>query len=199
MSADANDRYVVAAPAAGELKRDAARLFCVVGIVCIALFSSGAAQGATPAAKSIAVTDCTLIDDNASYNDAATTQQDAARVQMISGELRAQLRDRSLYRVAGNAPAQSLIGKLSASQNLNACNGCELEIGRKLGVERVGVCWVQKISNLIININLRVEDVASGQTVFQRSVDIRGNTDLSWRRGVKALVDLLAEDRDTAH
>ncbi|HEY4349740.1 MAG TPA: DUF3280 domain-containing protein [Paraburkholderia sp.] len=196
----ANDRYVVATGrAARTLKRDAVRLLCVVGIVCIALFSLGAAQGATPTAKSIAITDCALIDDNASYNDAATTQQDAARVHMISDELRDQLRDRSLYRVVDNAPAASLIGKLSASQNLNACNGCELEIGRKLGVERVGVCWVQKISNLIININLRVEDVASGQTVFQRSVDIRGNTDLSWRRGVKALVDLLAEDRDTAH
>jgi hypothetical protein len=53
---------------------------------------------------------------------------------------------------------------------------------------------VQKISNLILNINLRVEDVATGKAVFQRSVDIRGNTDLSWRRGVKSLVDLLAAD-----
>jgi hypothetical protein len=193
--AAANDRYFAAASVARALKRDAMRVLC---IVCIALFPSGVVQAATPEAKSIAVTDCTLIDDNASYNDAATTQQDAARVHMISDELRAQLRDRSLYRVADNAPASSLIGRLSASQNLNACNGCELDIGRKLEVERVGVCWVQKISNLIININLRVEEVASGKTLFQRSVDIRGNTDLSWRRGVKALVDLLAEDRDTA-
>jgi hypothetical protein len=30
--------------------------------------------------------------------------------------------------------------------------------------------------------------------LFQRSVDIRGNTDLSWRRGMKSLVDLLADD-----
>jgi hypothetical protein len=86
--------------------------------------------------------------------------------------------------------------RLQASQDLNACNGCELEVGRTLGVERVGVCWVQKISNLILNINLRVEDVATGKAVFQRSVDIRGNTDQSWRRGVKSLVDLLAADAD---
>jgi Protein of unknown function (DUF2380) len=56
------------------------------------------------------------------------------------------------------------------------------------------VCWVQKVSNLIININLRIEDVATGKAVFQRSVDIRGNTDLSWQRGVKALAERLAED-----
>jgi hypothetical protein len=104
------------------------------------------------------------------------------------------LRSRELFQVADNAPAGKLIASLQASQDLNACNGCELEVGRALGVDRVGVCWVQKISNLILNINLRVEDVATGKAVFQRSVDIRGNTDLSWRRGVKSLVDLLAAD-----
>lgn len=31
-----------------------------------------------------------------------------------------------------------------------------------LGASRVGVCWVQKISNLILNINLRVEDAQGG-------------------------------------
>ena len=54
-------------------------------------------------------------------------------------------------------------------------------------------CWVQKVSNLILNLNLRVEDVASGRMLFQRSVDIRGNTDLSWRRGATALVGLLVD------
>jgi hypothetical protein len=115
---------------------------------------------------------------------------------MASDELRGQLRDRQLYRVVDDAPASGLIAELSSMQDLSACNGCERKVGRKLGVERVGVCWVQKVSNLILNINLRVEDVADGKTVFERSVDIRGNTDLSWRRGVKALVELLAADPD---
>jgi hypothetical protein len=139
---------------------------------------------------------CTLIDDNAAYNDADTNRIQQARIGMISDDLRAQLRDRQLYRVADNGPASGMIAQLASTQDMNACNGCELQVGRKLGVERVGVCWVQKVSNLIININLRVEDVASGQAVFQRSVDIRGNTDLSWQRGVKALVDRLADDPD---
>ncbi len=168
-------------------------------LACIAacLFTTPV-TATTAAPKSIAVVNCTLIDDNAVYNDADVTRIQQARTVMISDELRNQLRDRALYRVADNAPAGKLIAGLASKQDLNACNGCELEIGRKLGVERVGVCWVQKISNLILNINLRVEDVATGKTVFQRSVDIRGNTDLSWRRGVKALVDLLAADSSAA-
>lgn len=169
-------------------------VLCAIA-ACVVLMASQAQA----AQKSIAVVNCALIDDNAAYNDAEITRIQNARVGMISDELRDQLRTRDLFKVADNAPASGLIANLQSSQDLNACNGCELQIGRTLGVERVGVCWVQKISNLILNINLRVEDVATGKAVFQRSVDIRGNTDQSWRRGVKSLVDLLAADSAATH
>jgi hypothetical protein len=169
------------------------RALCNVAL-CLVVGTAGSQAMAAP--RSIAVIDCTLIDDNASYNDADTNRAQQARVSLISDDLRAQLRDRQLFHVADNTPASGMIAQLGGAQDMNACNGCELQVGRKLGVERVGVCWVQKVSNLIININLRVEDVATGRAMFQGSVDIRGNTDLSWRRGVKALVDRLADDAD---
>jgi hypothetical protein len=48
------------------------------------------------------------------------------------------------------------------------------------------VAWgtVQKVSNLILNINLYTEDVRREKLIFGKSVDIRGNTDESWRRGL---------------
>lgn len=144
--------------------------------------------------QSIALLDCTLIDDNAAYNDADINRIQSTRLLMISSALRDDLNQRSLFRVADNAGASDLIASLQSTQDMSACNGCELRVARELGVTRVGVCWVQKISNLILNMNLRVEDATSGATLFQRSVDIRGNTDQSWRRGAKALVDLLAAD-----
>jgi hypothetical protein len=161
---------------------------------CLALAAMFTATYAVAEPQTIAVLDCTLIDDNAQYNDAQTNKTQQARIAMISDTLRGQLRDRQLYKVADNAPAADMIAKLGATQDLNACNGCELDVARKLGVQRVGVCWVQKVSNLIININLRIEDVATGKAVFQHSVDIRGNTDLSWQRGVNALAGRLADD-----
>ena len=150
------------------------------------------AQGTPP--QSIAMLDCTLIDDNAAYNDAETTRIQTARLAMVSGALRDDLHARALFRVEDNAKAGDLIASLQGAQDMSACNGCERRVAKQLGASRVGVCWVQKISNLILNMNLRVEDAASGATLFQRSVDIRGNTDLSWKRGAKALVDLLASD-----
>jgi len=146
----------------------------------------------------IALLDCVVMDDNAAYNDASVTQSQRARAESVSAQLRTLVAQRGLYAVADNRPAAALIDGFKATQDLSACNGCELQIGRHLGVPRVGVCWVQKISNLILNMNLRIEDTASGQIVFQRSVDIRGNNDASWRRGADALVGLLASEPDSA-
>jgi Protein of unknown function (DUF2380) len=176
----------------------AATLLRVGVLSAIVLCLSTSTSPVVAAPKSIAVMNCGLIDDNAAQNDAALTRGQQDRVAMVSDALRDLLSERQLYRVADNAPAGSLIAKLSSMQDLSACNGCELKVARELGVERIGVCWVQKVSNLILNINLRIENVADGKTVFERSVDIRGNTDLSWRRGVKALVDLLATDPDAS-
>jgi Protein of unknown function (DUF2380) len=41
---------------------------------------------------------------------------------------------------------------------------------------------------LILNINLYMEDERTGQLQFAKSVDIRSNTDESWRRGIDYLV-----------
>jgi Protein of unknown function (DUF2380) len=40
----------------------------------------------------------------------------------------------------------------------------------------------------ILNINVYMEDAESGKMKFARSVDIRGNTDESWRRGLDYLL-----------
>jgi hypothetical protein len=47
---------------------------------------------------------------------------------------------------------------------------------------------VQKVSNLILNINLYTEDVQTGRIEFAHSVDIRGNTDESWRHGLNYMI-----------
>jgi hypothetical protein len=48
-------------------------------------------------------------------------------------------------------------------------------------------------SNLILNINVEVRNVATGGTVYAKSVDMRGNTDEAWLRGARRLVDNIAE------
>lgn len=47
---------------------------------------------------------------------------------------------------------------------------------------------VQKVSNLILSLNLYVRDAASGRTVRAGAVEIRGNTDESVQRGFRYLL-----------
>ncbi|HQT26410.1 MAG TPA: DUF2380 domain-containing protein, partial [Burkholderiales bacterium] len=50
------------------------------------------------------------------------------------------------------------------------------------------VGWVQKVSNLILNINVAARSVTTGKVIEEGSVDIRGNTDESWSRGLSYLM-----------
>jgi TolB-like protein len=89
-----------------------------------------------------------------------------------------------------------LIASFKALQELRECNGCEVEIGKALGVDVVIVGWVQKVSNLILNINIRATDAHSGAALYARSVDLRSNNDQSWLRGIRYMVDGIAEEKD---
>jgi hypothetical protein len=65
---------------------------------------------------------------------------------------------------------------------------------RELGADYSIVGWVEKVSNLILNLNIMVRGRKSGRIIAVKSVDMRGHTDESWLRAVDWLVryDLLA-------
>ncbi len=69
-----------------------------------------------------------------------------------------------------------------------SCNGCEVALARKAGAAISITGWVQKVSELILNINVVVRRVDTGAPIAAGSVDIRGNTDESWSRGLAWLV-----------
>lgn len=156
------------------------------------LWSMACAAG--QALPSIAVLDFELIDDTLDNNPETLTAQQK-RLTLISEQLRKELNDAGLYRVLDNAPATDYIAELKAGLELHACNGCELDIGKRLGADLVLTAWVQKVSNLILNINIEIKDVASGQTILNKSVDIRGNTDQSWSRGISYMVRGMVEKK----
>lgn len=143
--------------------------------------------------KSLALMDFELIDEMRSFSTDQARREVDRRIVLITAELAKELESRGMYRVLDRAPAAQLIERLKASYELRACNGCEIDIGKALGAERVALCWVQKVSNLILNINVEVRSVATGETLYAKSVDIRGNTDETWLRGVRRLVENIQE------
>jgi hypothetical protein len=57
-------------------------------------------------------------------------------------------------------------------------------MAERLGADYVLVGEVQKVSNLILSMNLVLRDVKSGEALRALAVDIRSNTDQSWLRGL---------------
>jgi len=72
---------------------------------------------------------------------------------------------------------------------LHECGGCEANLAKTLGADLAGVAWIQKVSNLILNVNLSLRDAATAAVVKGGSVDIRSNDDRSWVKGTEYLID----------
>jgi hypothetical protein len=139
--------------------------------------SAGAAAETKP---SLAVFDFAITNTSG----AATTPAETARLHALDAQMRQLLASR--FTLIDAAPVRD---KLQDVQSIRGCNGCEIDLARELGADRLAYGWVQKVSNLILNVNVVFEDVATGQTLQADSVDIRGNTDESWSRGLRYLVD----------
>ena len=63
------------------------------------------------------------------------------------------------------------------ARDLRTCGGCDAVFASELGAKYSIIGWVQKVSNLILNMNVVVRDVSTG------------NTDESWSRALDWLVD----------
>lgn len=154
--------------------------------VLIALMAPPAIAADAQLQGEVAVFDFELVDTSLQGELQGGDPADLARLELIAAELRRRLDRSARYEVVDTAPAAA---EIEAAGTLHACNGCELAIAQRLGAELALLGWVQKVSNLILNINVQIRDVASAELVFGASVDIRGNTDEAWLHGIGYLLE----------
>jgi hypothetical protein len=114
-----------------------------------------------------------------------TAPEETARVQRMDESLRQALAESGAFQPVDLAP---LAADLAKVRDIHDCNGCEIELAKKAGAKLAVVAWAQKVSNLILNLNIRIADVETGRIVTGGSVDIRGDTDDAWARGLKFLL-----------
>lgn len=93
------------------------------------------------------------------------------------------------FRARGFAVTTVTDADRPAVQDTSDCNGCDTKLARQKGATYAITGRVQKVSNLIISLTLFVRDADSRKTVAAGSVDLRGNTDESWSRGARYLLD----------
>jgi uncharacterized protein DUF2380 len=80
-----------------------------------------------------------------------------------------------------------MLREIEKEQHFGQCQ-CEAVYGKKLGAKLMGWGTVEKISDLLLTINVYVADVNTNNYVFTKSVNIRENVDSSWLRGLRWLM-----------
>ncbi len=130
----------------------------------------------------VAVFDFELIDTSLEGEIYGTRPEEIERLKSISDLLRLKLSESQRYQLVDTSPAQERIA------DVGYIHGCEAKIARSLGADQAITGTVQKVSNLILNINLFVRDANTSRLVQAFSVDVRGNTDESWSRGLSYLL-----------
>ncbi|MGF1610580.1 MAG: DUF2380 domain-containing protein [Kiloniellales bacterium] len=156
-----------------------------VGVtVALALFCFGTGSAAAELPR-VAVFDFELIDTSLEGELSGPRADEQQRLVLIGDLLRRQLAESGRYEVVDIAPQAAAIERAG---HLYGCNGCETKIARALGADLALRGTVQKVSNLILNINLYLRNAASGEQLRVMSVDIRGNTDESWTHGIRYLL-----------
>ncbi len=145
---------------------------------------SAATDAPSEPAKSVALLNVQFLNDHEDLEP--TTAAERTRIGLVGSVFKAKLEASGRYTFV-SIPAEAA-GKIAAGPEVGACGGCEFGYGKQLGADTVAWIVVQKVSDLILNINVYMADVATGKLAFVHSVDIRGDTDESWTRGITYLV-----------
>jgi rhodanese-related sulfurtransferase len=123
----------------------------------------------------------------------------AARLDSESTRLRQDIQATALYAVLDDSLAQGEIEKFKSQQlYLHDCNGCDIDIGRKLKADFVLVAWVNRVSGLILTLTYEIHSVADGQIIARKSYDFRGDNDVAWNHAIDYMVKHLREDAEPA-
>ncbi|CAA2138329.1 DUF3280 domain-containing protein [Hyphomicrobium sp. ghe19] len=141
--------------------------------------------GASPSPPRLAFLGLRLQNDNEVLEP--TTEAERNRISIIEKQFTSSLEAARSYSIV--PLTNDIRAKIASGQFVGSCGGCEAEFGKELKADRVAWITVQKVSNLILNMNLYMADPATDKMTFLKSVDIRGNTDESWSRSLKYLLD----------
>ena len=145
-------------------------------------------------APRIAVLDIELLKADYLPDAHTVTVEERDRLDTVAELVRSRLRKEG-YDVVSAEVTREAIRAANPLQYLHACNGCERDIARDVDADWVLVGWIQFISYLILNLNVVAIDVKSGAPVAHAFVDLRGNTERTWRRATRYMLDNILVER----
>jgi hypothetical protein len=167
-------------------------LGCLIGLFMLSALGTPARAADLP---SLAFLGVQFQNDNEGLEP--TTEAERARLKRTETEFVAQLAASGRYRIVPTP--EGLRSKIAAAQTLGECGECEIDFGKQAAADLIAWIRVQKVSNLILNMNVYMEDVVTKKMLLVSSVDLRGNTDESWSRTLAYLIKNSVLPADTKH
>ena len=156
------------------------RALAVLTLLMLAMAVRAGAAG-TPR---LAVFDFEMIDTSLQGEVYGPRADERDRLLRTADQIRKELGDSGKFQILDIAP----VNAAAHQSNLQACGGCDVKLAQQLNADLEITGVVQKVSNLILNINVYLRDAHNGSLVAVASVDMRGNTDESWSRATGYLV-----------
>jgi len=149
--------------------------------LAMALWCGACAQAAE---RAVAVFDFGFVDTSLQGATYGPSTEELERLAWVGDELRKRLAQTGWFEIVDIGP----VAARAYAENLRSCSNCDAQLARELGATLAISGWVQKVSNLILNMNITVHDADTGKLVSSISVDMRGNTQESWSRALNYLV-----------
>jgi hypothetical protein len=150
-------------------------------LIALTLMASAPARADPP---KVAVFDFELLDTSLQGETDGPRADEQARLLRAGDQLRKGLAESGKYIILDIAP----VNAAAHGSNLQACGGCDVQYAQQLGADLAITGVVQKVSNLILNMNIYLRDARTGHLVTSMSADFRGNTDESWSRAASYLL-----------
>ena len=169
-------------------------LLCRIALAVIATAAAPALRGEAHAEQASLQTLAVLpfeIEDTS--GEAGPTNRHDAMLSRATTLARDEIAAAQLYRVVPGNLTEQAVAAVNSGTHLRRCNGCEIDIAKRLGANYVLVGWIYKVSTLILSLHVDIKDVATGKTVYARVFDFRGDNEPAYAHAVKTLVRSLRE------
>jgi hypothetical protein len=114
-----------------------------------------------------------------------STPAQANRILTTTEALRRELAETGKYEIVDLSADSERISKLGFQRS---CVTCFVDIARDRGAEVAVFSTVNKVSTLILSMEIKVLSVATGKEMVRGTADIRGDNDRAWLRGMEWLV-----------
>jgi hypothetical protein len=100
-----------------------------------------------------------------------------------------------LFSVVPGSLTEQAVAAVNSGTHLRRCNGCELDIAKRVNARYVLIGWIYKVSTLVLTLHVDIKDVETGKPVYARVFDFRGDNERAYAHAARTLVRSLKEER----